>query len=107
MTPEDRFENLVDEFLATTGVTPPSPGGGFGSSALRVNGKIFAMLVRGCLVVKLPKTRVADLVASGDGVNFDANKGKPMKEWLNLSPDSNLPWSTLARESLHFVNRSK
>lgn len=107
MTPEDRFENLVDEFLGTAGVTPPSPGGGFGSSALRVNGKIFAMLVRGRLVVKLPKGRVTELVGSGEGVNFDANKGKPMKEWFNLSPDSTLSWSALARESLAFVGRQR
>jgi len=60
--PEARFDALVDELLGTTGVTPPSPGKGFGSSAIRVQNKIFAMLVRGRLVVKLPKARVDSLV---------------------------------------------
>ena len=107
MTPEDRFEDLVDELLATAGVTPPSPGGGFGSSALRVQNKIFAMLVRGRLVVKLPKARVDELVADGAGDRFDANKGTPMKEWFNLAPTSDLAWSPLAREALDYVNRAK
>ena len=107
MTPEDRFDDLVDELTATAGVTPPSPGGGFGSSALRVQNKIFAMLVRGRLVVKLPRARVDELVAAGVGDRFDANKGTPMKEWFNLGPTSDLPWSSLAHEALAYVNRPK
>ena len=104
-SPEVRFETLVDEMLGNEGVTPPSPGRGFGSSALRVDNKIFAMLVRGSLVVKLPKTRVDALVAAGDGVRFDANKGTPMKEWLALDPGSALAWPDLAREAMAFVGR--
>jgi hypothetical protein len=105
MTPEERFDDLVSELLGTDGVTPPGSGGGFGSSAIRVQNKIFAMLVRGRLVVKLPKKRVDELVAAGEGVHFDANKGTPMKEWLSLAPSSELPWSPLAREALDFVGR--
>jgi hypothetical protein len=105
MSPEDRFDDLVGELLAVTGVSPPSPGGGFGSSALRYQNKIFAMLVRGRLVLKLPKSRVDELVDAGAGDRFDANKGKPMKEWLSLDPGSALPWSPLAREALDFVGR--
>jgi hypothetical protein len=100
---EQRFEQLVDDFLGLDGVTPPTPGRGFGSSALRHHGKIFAMHVRGELVVKLPKARVDALVADGEGVRFDANKGKPMKEWLRLAPASTMEWSALAREALDFV----
>ena len=56
-TPELRFEDLVSEFSDTDGVTLPHGGGGFGRSALRYRGKIFAMFVRGDLVVKLPARR--------------------------------------------------
>ena len=73
--PEDRFEDLVDELVGCPGVTPPRGGSGFGRSALRWEKKIFAMFVRGRLVVKLPASRVDALVAGGDGVRFDANKG--------------------------------
>ncbi len=97
---EERYEDLVGELLGIPEVTPPRGGGGFGRSALRFQNKIFAMLVRGRLVLKLPAARVDALVASGDGIRFDANKGTPMKEWLSLEPESGLPWLPLAREAL-------
>ena len=48
---QERFEDLVDQLVGTEGVTPPRGGSGFGRSALRFQGKIFAMHVRGALVV--------------------------------------------------------
>ena len=102
-TPEERFAALIEELLGEPGVTPPSEGNSFGSSALKVHDKIFAMLVRGKLVVKLPKSRVDTLVASGDGERFDANRGRPMKEWLALDPVSQEAWLPLAREAMQFV----
>jgi hypothetical protein len=103
LSPEDRFADLVDEFVGIDGVTPPSGGPGFGRSALRFGKKIFAMFVRGRLVLKLPAARVDELVASGAGRHFDANKGIPMKEWLSLDPDSDQDWAALAREALTFA----
>jgi hypothetical protein len=100
-----RYADLVDDLMGADGVTPPRGGSGFGRSALRYRGKIFAMLVRGSLVVKLPARRVTELVASGEGVHFDANKGTPMKEWLSLDPESKLDWLALAREALDFAQR--
>ena len=105
MTPEERYEDLVDEFTGEGGVTPPTGGSGFGRGALRYRRKIFAMFVRGQLVVKLPAPRVDELVAGGHGDRFDANKGTPMKEWLSLDPGSALDWSPIAREALEFVDR--
>src|SRR5215470_8676188 len=67
---DERYDELVDRW--------------FGSGSLRIDGKIFAMFVRGHLVVKLPRVRVDELVAAGEGERFDANKGTPMKEWLML-----------------------
>lgn len=101
--PEERFADLVDDLIGTPGVTPPRGGGGFGRSALRYENKIFAMFVRGRLVLKLPAPRVDALVAAGEGVRFDANKGTAMKEWLSLDPDSGLEWLKLAQEALGFA----
>ena len=101
--PEDRFADVVDGLVGSPGVTPPRGGSGFGRSALRWEGKIFAMLVRGRLVVKLPAARVDALTGNGDGVPFDANKGTPMKEWFSLDPASGLPWLPLAQEALEFA----
>ncbi len=105
VTPEDRFDDLVDELIGSDGVTPPRGGSGFGRSALRYQGKIFAMFVRGRLVVKLPAPRVDELIDAGDGVRFDANKGTPMKEWFSLDPGSGRLWLPLAREALEFARR--
>jgi hypothetical protein len=105
--PEERFEDLVGDLLGCSGVIPPSGGSGFGRSALRWEKKIFAMLVRGRLVVKLPAPRVDALAAAGDGVRFDANKGTPMKEWFSLDPESDLAWGPLAREALDFARAGR
>ncbi len=99
----ERFEDLVDELVGLPGVTPPQGGRGFGRSAIRFNGKIFVMFVRGRLVLKLPVARVTALVDAGHGVRFDANKGTPMREWLSLAPESDQDWLPLAREALGFA----
>ena len=101
---EHRYATLVQQFLGRANVT--QEGKGFGSSALKVNGRIFAMLTaRSDFVVKLPRQRVEQLIESGDGVAFDAGKGRPMKEWLVLQPTSSLDWSSLTEEALAFVGR--
>jgi hypothetical protein len=107
LSAEQRFAELCDAFGTRDGVTEPAdaPGreGKFGSAALKVHGRIFAMLVRGALVVKLPAARVTELVETGEGEHFYAGKSKPMREWLALSPGSALDWHALTREALDFI----
>jgi hypothetical protein len=104
---EKRYEDLIDGLVGIAGVTPPQGGSGFGRSAVRFQKKIFVMLVRGRLVLKLPAGRVDALIAAGEGVRFDANKGTPMKEWFSLDPESELPWLPLAREALDFARAGR
>ncbi len=105
-TPEERYRTLVATLLGEPGVEPPS-GRGFGSGALRTRGKIFAMLSsRDEFVVKLPRQRVAALVAAGDGVPFDPGHGRVMREWLVVVAASDDAWVSLAREALTFVSAS-
>jgi hypothetical protein len=104
---EKRYEDLIDGLVGIAGVTPPQGGSGFGRSAVRFQKKIFVMLVRGRLVLKLPAERVDALVAEGEGVRFDANKGTPMKEWFSLDPESDLAWLALAREALDFARSGR
>ncbi|MGB6458268.1 MAG: hypothetical protein WBH47_27660 [Streptosporangiaceae bacterium] len=99
----ERYLALVDDLVGLDGVTAPPGGSGFGRGSLRHRGKIFAMLVRGRLVVKLPESRVAECIAAGEGSAFDANKGTPMREWLSLDPASGLDWLLVAREALDFA----
>lgn len=107
--PANRYAAVVDALSGERGVTVGSPDGrGFGSSALKVNGKIFAMLSsQDAFVVKLPRARVDALVASGDGTRFDPGHGRQMKEWLALATASTLDWLTLAEEALVFVGAKR
>jgi TfoX/Sxy family transcriptional regulator of competence genes len=102
------FANLVDTLAGEDpSVTPPDPSrGAFGSNALKVNGKIFAMLVRGDLVLKLPRASVDALVKAERGVPFDAGKGRPMKEWVVVRAPERA-WLALAREAHAFVKGPK
>lgn len=103
MTPEQRYGDLVAKFADRRAVTSVH-GKGFGSTGqLKVRGHIFAMLVRGELVVKLPRERVDELVRSGDGKYFDAGRGKPMREWFVVSHISKKQWLPLAIQALDFV----
>lgn len=98
-----RFDDLCFALVGADSVTAPTGGSGFGRAALRSDGKIFAMVVRGALVLKLPAARVDELVEAEEGIRFDANKGTPMKEWLSLDPGSELEWPPLATEALEFA----
>jgi len=99
---EQLFEQMAARLLGRPNV---SQGTGFGSNpGLRVGGKVFAMLNRGALVVKLPKERVDQLVASGAGSRFDPRRdGRLMKEWVTVPAGRGREWGTLADEALTFV----
>jgi TfoX/Sxy family transcriptional regulator of competence genes len=61
----ERFAAVVEALAGEANVSVGQKGRrGFGSSALQVNGKIFAMVSSsGSFVVKLPKQRVEELEA--------------------------------------------
>jgi hypothetical protein len=71
-------------------------------NVLSVNGKIFAMLNQGKLVVKLPKQRVDELVAARVGTYFDPGHGRLMKQWISVGP-GRAPWVDLASDAYRFV----
>ncbi|HET9157231.1 MAG TPA: TfoX/Sxy family protein [Myxococcaceae bacterium] len=97
---DPRFAAVVAAFSGDRRVTS---GRMMASLGLKVNGKIFAMLVRGDLVVKLPRERVTALVDAGLGQQFDPRRdGRLMKEWVVIAGDDP-PWGTVAREALDFV----
>ncbi len=103
-TPEERFATLVDGFMSEPSVSPPQPGKAFGASALKIRGKVFAMLSRGKLVLKLPRQRVDALVTAGAGERFDPRRdGRLMKEWVVVDSTSDEEWLSLAQEALAFV----
>jgi len=56
----------------------------------------------GELVVKLPAARVDELVEAG-AERFDANKGRPMREWVRLRPAGEQQCEAYAAEARAFV----
>jgi hypothetical protein len=74
------------------------------SPCLRV-GKEFLALVdyKGSgLVVKLPKTRVAELIDDGVGQPF-APAGRVFKEWVSVPKPNRRKWRALLREGVTFT----
>ena len=98
---QELFDAAVARFLDDPRVTA---GTGFGSSpGRRVDGRIFAMLVRGDLVVKLPRQRVDALVGPGFAHWFDAGKARPMREWASIGATHGDAWAGLVAEAHEFV----
>ena len=97
------FRTMADGFRKKPGVTVG--GKGFGSSGLKVNGKLFAMISsRGQFVVKLPRKRAEEVVRSGKGEPFDPGHGRLMKEWVAFD-GLQCAWPDLAREAYEYVRR--
>lgn len=103
---EQHFAAVVAALSGEPGVSVGQRGRkGFGSSALQVNGKIFAMVSSGgALVLKLPRQRVEELETRGVGERFDPGHGRLMKEWLALRRTTTGECLSLAREALQFVS---
>jgi hypothetical protein len=96
-----QFQSVVQAFAKNRHVSRESKKG-FGSGALKVNDKIFAMMSsKGEFVVKLSKERVDELVSRGAGQRFDPGHGRVMKEWMVVTGKAN--WTELAAEAYQFV----
>jgi hypothetical protein len=94
------FEAILARFDGEPGV---EQGTGWGSSpGLRVRRKIFAMLIEGDLVVKLPADRCAELVAAGRGRPFRSG-GREMREWVAVGDEHADEWLRLAEDAHAFV----
>jgi hypothetical protein len=99
-----KYSEVVQAFTRRTDVSFGG-GKGFGFGALKMNGKIFAMSSsKGEFVVKLPKTRIDELLASVMGKRFEPRPGRVMKEWL-VPADEAVDWIELAKEACDFAKR--
>jgi hypothetical protein len=102
-TPTEMYDKLVEALLIQPEVTQ-SKKKGFGSG-LRIHNKVFAMLVNGKFVIKLPQVRVEMLINSGEGERYDHGHGRIMKEWLIVESSSLEDWMYLVKEAMEYVGR--
>jgi hypothetical protein len=100
--PSDLFWDLIEELSCDdAGVVEGTIMGG---PCVRVDGEFLALVdFKGSgMVVKLPRSRVDELIASGIGQPF-APAGRVFKEWVSIPvPDRDL-WRTLLAEGVQFV----
>jgi TfoX/Sxy family transcriptional regulator of competence genes len=105
-----RFAALARAFANEPGVSVPDAHAPskrtFGSNGLKYNGKLFAMLSREQLVLKLPRQQVDAFVAAGEGQRMVSGGGREMREWLVLDSACREDWTSLARQACAFVKAS-
>jgi len=102
---DPRLATVVAAFARHRHVT--RGGKGFGSTGLKVNGKLFAFISsKGKFVAKLPRERVDELVSAGAGEPFDPGHGRLMKEWVAVDP-GRADLVDLARAAHRFVRGGK
>ena len=94
------FEAIALRFTGRPGITHARM---FDATVLKFRGKIFSMLVKGNLVVKLPRERAAALAASGTAQPFDPGHGRVMRQWAVIRPTDLEEWRDLVREAQAFV----
>lgn len=101
MDPFERLARALDVGPVTKPAHPTLPQR-MNANAFCVRNKVFAMHVGDELVLKLAPTRVAELIEARIA-RPNIVGGRPMKEWANISPNSQSKWPGLARESLEYV----
>lgn len=95
-----QFAEVADRLLGDAGV---ERGRKLHAPALKVRGRFFAFTTKGELVVKLPAARVYELIARGAGRPCDPGKGRPMREWVRLTPADEKACAAYIVEARNFV----
>lgn len=101
MTGEDLFWDLAEPLYADPAVSRSTM---MGLPCLRYDGRFFASLDRTtqALLVKLPRARVAQLIADGRGAPF-APAGRTFREWVAITRPDRRGWRALIEEARAFA----
>lgn len=99
MATDEAFWDFVNPYLTQAGL---DEGTMFGFRCVRLNGQFVAMPSHppGGMVVKLPASRVAELVESGSGTPV-APSGRTFKEWVACADEA--MWAGLFEEAVAFA----
>lgn len=97
------WEALVERLLAHDERIALKPA--FSSPGLRFGDKIFAMDVKGELVVKLAEGRCEELASDGRARPFAIGQ-RVMREWVVIGPERAFEWDALTDEALAYARRA-
>lgn len=97
----DLFWALAEEMIAGGAA---DEGTMMGTRCLRVAGEFLAMVFHKTdqLIVKLPRDRVAEVIAAGHGMEFKP-AGRVFKEWVAVTDLDEDLWRGLLEEGREFV----
>lgn len=97
------YEELTDDMLYDPAIGRATM---MGYPCVRLAGRFMASYddKAGCLVVKLPRQRVTELVTNGDGDPF-APAGKVFGEWVSIPTVDRELWQMLLAEAVDFARQ--
>ncbi len=100
----DLYDELTDDLLYDPAIGRATM---MGYPCVRLAGRFLASYddKAGCLVVKLPRERVTDLVEHGHGDPF-APAGKVFREWVSIPTVDRSLWQTVLAEAVDFARKS-
>ena len=96
MTAEDYWLKVKEHYLKMKDVEKQG-------EAIKIKKKMFAMFSKGNYVLKLPKSRVEELISSGNGLPYDPGNGKIMKKWVIIPEKYSSKWIEYASEAKKFA----
>jgi hypothetical protein len=97
---DDQFRELCERLLAEDPKIELKHA--FSSPGLRYEDRIFAMHVKGDLVVKLAAGRCEELASDGAARPFRMGN-REMREWVVVGPEREFEWDGLADEALAYA----
>lgn len=98
-----QYDAIVAELTATSSTIA---GKMFGMSCLKANGKAFAGFYEGAMVFKLAEPSHGEALALSDSRLFDpSGRGRPMKEWVEVSSEHAPLWIAFAQAALAYVEK--
>jgi len=78
-------------------------GRALSNMGLMTGGKLFAFIKDGSLVLKLPASRIDELIESHGAKRFERGQDTPMREWVMMPASTSTDWPKLTREACDFV----
>jgi len=101
-TAADLFQAVVTQH---SDCRDPEQRRGFGSGALKVNGKIFCGLEGWAHAAQTPAVRVDALIVSLEAERFSTGPNREKREWVLVQSSMPERWIALSDEAKAFVSR--